>query len=1240
MPMQQHSTRILPAFLTGALLTFGIFGCGGDPSPTPVITPTSTPTSEATPTPSPSPESPTPEAGSPTPRPPDPGETVTCETLEGQPNACTVTKGTSGVLLKGLVLTPGRVYEGGQVLVDSAGKITCTGCDCADSASAATVITCPGAAISPGLINTHDHITFTQNYPYEDTGERYEHRHDWRKGQRGHTKISASGGASQDQIRWGELRFMMGGATSIIGSGSATGFLRNLDTSNQEGLNQPPVYFETFPLDDSGGTQLEQGCDYGDNPDTESLIAGEDAYFPHVSEGIDQVSRNEFFCLSDTANGAHDLTEPQSAFIHSVGLLPVDYGMMASEDTSLIWSPRSNVTLYGDTAGVMIADRMGVNVSLGTDWMPTGSMNLLRELQCADELNRFYYDRYFTDEQLWLMVTRNAARAAEMEEALGTLDKGKVADIAIFYQKGRPTYRAVLEAQPEDVALVLRSGKAIYGDANLIDALRSGDSCDAVDVCGSDRKLCTQDEAAKSYSALKSGAGDIYPAFFCSTPDNEPSCLPTRPESVNGSTIYDGSLPDVDQDGDGLPNEFDNCPRTFNPTRPVDNGLQPDYDQDGTGDACDPCPYDADTLTCRPLNPEDRDADGAVNDSDNCPFQSNRDQVDTDDDGLGDVCDACPEYANTDGGACLSSVYDLKSTREVPSALVRLEGLVVTAVGPSGFFAQMDPDHPEYAGVEYSGIFSYGVTTAGSTDLQVGDRITITEAEVADFYGQIQLTFPTVEIDANGPELDALPVEAPADIATGGVLAGALEAILVSVSELEVTAINPTTGPGDSTPNNEFVVNETLRVNDYIYLSSPFPTVGQTFTRITGVLEWRNQDSKLEPRDAEDFIMGAPELLSLGPTGQYIREGASEASTFPEVLTVTLTAKTETDIFIPVTSSVPESLVVVGDGVTIPAGSRSGALVLNAFTPVEAVELTATLNDVALTSTVRVLGLTETAIFTGMTPGEALVGPGGSVKFTVTLDRPAPEGGSEILLSQDPVDAGFLETSVIVPQDAKSATFTYTDSLGVPATITATQGDSTFSATVTIADSSSDHLVLNEVDYDQPSSDTAEFIELYNGTGADVDLADFQVVLINGNGDTVYATHELKAAGILGAGRFLVLHAGAVVVAQGAIELKITGFTVQNGGNSTDPGSDGIALIQKSTGALVDALSYEGSIDSVKIGSQTYSLVEGEACTVSDSDSAADASMGRLPSGVDTDHCAADWSNLTPVSPGGENVIP
>src|SRR5690606_29430530 len=94
---------------------------------------------------------------------------------------CEVTGTGAGKLLRGNVLTPTTMYRGGQVAVDAAGTITCVGCACA--AADQVVITCPDAAISPGLVNTHDHITFTQNRPYTDTGVRYEHRHQWRIGQ-------------------------------------------------------------------------------------------------------------------------------------------------------------------------------------------------------------------------------------------------------------------------------------------------------------------------------------------------------------------------------------------------------------------------------------------------------------------------------------------------------------------------------------------------------------------------------------------------------------------------------------------------------------------------------------------------------------------------------------------------------------------------------------------------------------------------------------------------------------------------------------------------------------------------------------------------------------------------------------------------------------------------------------------------------------------------------------------------
>ena len=45
---------------------------------------------------------------------------------------------------------------------------------------------------------------------------------------------------------------------------------------------------------------------------------------------------------------------------------------------------------------------------------------------------------------------------------------------------------------------------------------------------------------------------------------------------------------------------------------------------------------------------KDMDGDGAPNEEDNCPTKPNPDQVDTDDDGYGDSCDNCPRDKNPD----------------------------------------------------------------------------------------------------------------------------------------------------------------------------------------------------------------------------------------------------------------------------------------------------------------------------------------------------------------------------------------------------------------------------------------------------------------------------------------------------------------------------------------------------------------------------------------------------------------
>lgn len=772
-----------------------------------------------------------------------PATEVDCGVLEPVADGlCEAVTGSEQLLIQGTILGPDVVYRGGTVAVDASGLITCVGCDCAEAG--ATVVRCPDGVISPGLINAREHLNYTQNDPYADTGERYEHRHDWRRGNDDHTVIDVTGGATEDQRIWGEIRQLLGGSTGMVGSGVGPGLVRNLDQASELGID--PVELDDFPLGDLAGAELTAGCAYPD-PVTTSDVSGTVAFFAVVGGGIEASSHNEFVCLSQAPN---DLLLPNTSLVSGVALGAADLSRLAMAGTGLIWSPRSNVTLYGNTTMVTAAARLGVQIALGTDWIRTGSMNLLRELRCADGLNRDYYDGFFSDRELWEMVTQNPALLSGVSSAIGALAPGRLADVAVFDGRDRADFRAVIEAEPSDVALVLRGGTALYGDANLAGVLDRGTTCDTLDVCGSSRFLCLAD-TGRTLAELTGSVGPIYPAFSCGTPVNEPTCTPARSVSVAGSTTYDGIATDADTDGDGIADDVDDCPSVFNPVRPMDGGVQADVDEDGMGDACDPCPLNADATACVHPNPDDADADGVLDVVDVCPIIPDPDQADTDQDGRGDACDPCPATPNPGALDCPLSIYSVKRGETLPGSRVAVLDALVTAQHSAGFFLQVKETDSGYDGADHSGIYVY----APGHSAAVGDRVDVTSATVELYYGRTELEDATIEITASANEALPVPVlVTPSEVATGGQRADALESVLVEVQSVTVTDVAPPAAPGDSPPINEFVVDGSLRVDDLLHLASPFPTVGDGYAAARGVLHYRLNDSKLEPRAAADLL--------------------------------------------------------------------------------------------------------------------------------------------------------------------------------------------------------------------------------------------------------------------------------------------------------------------------------------------------------------------------------------------------
>lgn len=714
---------------------------------------------------------------------------VTCPN-RAAPMACS-SSGDSrkGVRLIGTLLEPLLTRVRGVLDLDAAGNIRCAACDCGDEAGA-LVIDCPNLVISPGFVNLHDHLGYAGTPPLAHPGELYEHRNDWRLGEHGHEALPFSGGATAAEVLAQELRMVMGGTTSIVGAGGRRGLLRNLEAAGQsQGLLPGEIVAETFPLDDASGGVDGAACAFGAQPDTTASASAAQAYIAHVGEGTNERARDELRC----ALGSLNLLGKNSAVVHAMALSRADAHELARRGASVVWSPRSNLDLYGSTAPVALLGSLGVHIALGTDWLASGSMNQQRELACARDYDAAVLGGYFDPFQRWRMVTTNAAWALGLERRFAALASGLVGDIAVFDAGADDPYQSVVEASPASVKLVLRQGTPLYGDSALVKAFRDGEACEELDVCGATQRVCSI-ETGLSLAELRKGGEAVYPLFSCETPPNEPHC-------------------------DALVAE--ECP---------------------VGEvACAPA------ASLPAWNAGDADLDGVPDVSDDCPRVANVDQADADADGHGDACDPCP-LANPGLTPCSLRIAELRAppSRASRKMAVMVSGVRVTALRTQDFkgYYVEDGDHRPY-----SGIFVY---THSTTPTVAPDDLVQLQGYFETFQGTDELIGAELLSRTSGADAYAPLLVSLADAADGSPHAAGLGSLFIRIENATVDNGNPD-APKDY---DETLLLGGLRLDDLIAtdLDNLFP-VGTNFSWVQGIAGSSFSHHKLYPRSLADLSL-------------------------------------------------------------------------------------------------------------------------------------------------------------------------------------------------------------------------------------------------------------------------------------------------------------------------------------------------------------------------------------------------
>ncbi|RYE68879.1 MAG: hypothetical protein EOO81_09025, partial [Oxalobacteraceae bacterium] len=186
------------------------------------------------------------------------------------------------------------------------------------------------------------------------------------------------------------------------------------------------------------------------------------AWFYHLAEGVDAESRAHFKTLKD-----NNLLGKALVGIHSLGLHRDDLDAVQAAGGKVIWSPLSNLLLYGKTLKLADLIDSGVLFSLGCDWSPSGSKNPLLELKVA----RWVANKQnvpITSRQLVGLLTDRAAQVVGWHQHLGSLQPGMLADIiAVRGTTGDP-YDHLINARERDISLVIIHGMPRVGDEALL----------------------------------------------------------------------------------------------------------------------------------------------------------------------------------------------------------------------------------------------------------------------------------------------------------------------------------------------------------------------------------------------------------------------------------------------------------------------------------------------------------------------------------------------------------------------------------------------------------------------------------------------------------------------------------------------------------------------------------------------------------------------------------------------------
>jgi len=333
--------------------------------------------------------------------------------------------------------------------------------------SQAPVVDVGDAVVHPGFVDLHSHLAYNALPLWAEPTQRvpYAHHDSWpgevsyrpRIGWPAWTLLNR---APESVMAYVQVRALAGGTTTIQGwpgvsRRPANTLVRSVD-DDQVGPLVDPVVVSALTQDVDALTKRA------------ARLGSGRSFVYHCAEGQPHtIVEREFDhlatagCLQAGLIAVHCSALGATQFERwRASVVPVQHEPVGT----VVWSPFSNLWLYGRTTAVQEARASQLAVSLGSDWGPSGTKNLLGEIKVA----RIWSDHEgwgLTDLELARMITATPgdALARAWKQPVGRLVQGALGDVTVLGRRHEDVWLNLVTARERDVALVLVGGRPRYG---------------------------------------------------------------------------------------------------------------------------------------------------------------------------------------------------------------------------------------------------------------------------------------------------------------------------------------------------------------------------------------------------------------------------------------------------------------------------------------------------------------------------------------------------------------------------------------------------------------------------------------------------------------------------------------------------------------------------------------------------------------------------------------------------------